>query len=651
MSMEQDKIIFGAAYYEELLPYDRLERDMELMAGAGINTIRIGESAWSTIEPRLGEYDFSRLDRVITAAAHRGISVIVCTPAGAVPPWLVRLDPGVLAAGESAGHRQVTDVANPTYLHYAEGVIRALVRHTVGRGNVIGFQVGSETLYGVAAGPHILARFRRWMAERFGTVETMNEALGLAGSGGPVASFEDLPDPAGSKNGCYACEFDRFRRELGTAFLRWQADIVSDYVRPGQFITHGFAGLAPAPSALPGMDRYDAARALTVVGADVYCPAQDRLTGAEIAFAGGGMRPLGKGAYLVLETQAQGVPAMTPYPGQLRLMAYSHLAAGAAGLMYWHWSSAHNGPDSWFRGVLGHDFTPGPAYDEIKKIGAELSELAPHLTGYSQKNRAAVIVSPEARTAMGQFPADSGPAYDDVVRWLYRALYELNIGCDVLSDREEDWSGYDLLLFPALYTADYPLIQRVRDFVKAGGTVFATFRSFAADGYGKLYHDEQPHLLTDLFGVRHSQAVRPEGVTVDGAPAEQWMELLEVQGAEAAANYEHKHWGAYAAVTCHSFGAGRAWYMGTMVPCETLKTYLLRAAADAGLDVPAARFPVVVRKGANGRGKTVRFLLNYADGETAAVNEAAGTDLLTGEAYGAGQTVLLPAWGVRIIEE
>lgn len=70
--MNNDRIIFGAAYYEEYLACDRLEQDMEMMVKAGLNTIRIAESTWSVEEPRPGEYDFSHVDRVIDAADQRG---------------------------------------------------------------------------------------------------------------------------------------------------------------------------------------------------------------------------------------------------------------------------------------------------------------------------------------------------------------------------------------------------------------------------------------------------------------------------------------------------------------------------------------------------------------------------------------------------
>ena len=93
----------------------------------------------------------------------------------------------------------------------------------------------------------------------------------------------------------------------------------------------------------PDLNHYEASKAVTIAGTDIYHPTQDELTGAEIAFGGDEIRCLKRKNYLVLETQAQGFKNWTPYPGQLRLCAYSHLASGAMGLLYWNWHSIHNG--------------------------------------------------------------------------------------------------------------------------------------------------------------------------------------------------------------------------------------------------------------------------------------------------------------------
>jgi len=662
--MENLKFLFGAAYYEEYLPYDRVERDMEMMEQAGFNTIRIAESTWSTLEPSSGEYDFSHVDRVLDAAARHGLKVIVGTPTYAVPHWLVQLDPGVLAETEQGanrfGPRQNMDITNPTYRHYADKVIRALVSHTADRSCVIGFQIDNETKHYHTAGPAVLEQFRRWMAERYGSVEEMNAALGLRYWSNSVTRFEDLPDPRGTINGSYAAEFARFQRSLAEEFLRWQSQIVQEYKRPDQFITQNFdyewisfgvAGQQDGYSGgvQPDICHYRAAKALTLVGTDIYCFTQDRLTGREIAFGGDLMRPLRRDNYLVLESQAQAFKDWLPYPGQLRLMAYSHAASGAAGVMYWNWHSLHNGLESYWKGILSHDFEPNPAYEEISGLGNELKCLAPKLTGLRKHNRIAVIVSTEAVNALKWFPTDKDLSYNDIVHWVYDALYELNLECDVLFDQEMEWRGYDLLIFPALYCVEESLIDRIRSFVEQGGTVFATFRSFVADQRLQIFHVRQPHGLTDCFGMTYNQYTRPVGVTVDGGEAQYWMELLVPDTAQTIDHYQHKYWGKYAAITRNKFGMGHAWYMGTTLSPEKLKKYLLLAAKDAGITPPALQWPVIVRSGENQKGDSLRFLLNYSGERQTVTLPWAGVDLLTGVAYRAGEQAALEDWGVCIL--
>lgn len=92
-----DKLRYGVAYYDEYMPYDRLHKDIEMMKAAGINTVRIAESTWSTHEPQNGVFDFSSVDRVLDAMHEAGIDVIVGTPTYAVPTWMVKQHPDILA--------------------------------------------------------------------------------------------------------------------------------------------------------------------------------------------------------------------------------------------------------------------------------------------------------------------------------------------------------------------------------------------------------------------------------------------------------------------------------------------------------------------------------------------------------------------------
>src|SRR5512141_2911532 len=75
-----DRLLYGVAYYDEYMPYDRLEQDIRMMKEAGINVVRIAESTWSTVEPQDGTFDFTHIDRVLDAMHRASIHVIVGTP-------------------------------------------------------------------------------------------------------------------------------------------------------------------------------------------------------------------------------------------------------------------------------------------------------------------------------------------------------------------------------------------------------------------------------------------------------------------------------------------------------------------------------------------------------------------------------------------
>ena len=138
-----DKLLYGVAYYDEYMPCDRLDKDVEMMKAAGINVVRIAESTWSTCEPQPGVFDFSHVVRVMDAMEAAGISVIIGTPTYAVPTWMVKAYPDVLAVTKDGrgiyGARQIMDITHPAYRFYSERVIRELMKVTAHRKCVIGF--------------------------------------------------------------------------------------------------------------------------------------------------------------------------------------------------------------------------------------------------------------------------------------------------------------------------------------------------------------------------------------------------------------------------------------------------------------------------------------------------------------------------------
>lgn len=602
--MKTDHLLFGAAYYSEYLPYDRVEKDMEMMEKAGMNTIRIAESTWSTIEPKDDIFDFTHLDKMLEAAARHHISVIVGTPTYAIPAWL---------------------------------------------------------------------------AKKYPDINEFNREFGLDYWSNRVNTWEDFPDIRGTINESLAAEFAKFQRLLVTRFLAWQAAIVSGYKRPDQFITQNFDydWTDHSIGYQPEVNQYEAARCMTVAGCDIYHPSQSLLTGEEITFCGNISRSLKKDNYLVLETQAQGNIAWLPYPGQLRLQAYSHIANGSNSVMYWHWHSIHNAIESYWKGILSHDFSENETYREAASIGADWKRIGTHLKNLQKKNRAAILLDNNSLTGLRLFPlkALGNYSYNTVARWLGDALYHLNIEYDMISSAERDFSSYGCLIVPALYSASEDLLTAISDYVKNGGHLITTFRSGFSDEQLKIYADTQPHILQECLGIHYDQYTYPVDVSVtlpdfmasdvgsscsdesctNSSKCLHWMDLVTCDTATPLFFYDHPVWKKYAAATVNQFGKGSALYLSSMFDGALLEKVLVHYFAslpETLLAHPECHFPLIIREGVNDFGKRVRFYFNYSgEKQTAICKGISGTELLSGRKIMEQETLPLEPWGVVIVEE
>ena len=679
--MNMKELLYGAAYYDEYMPYDRLDKDVEMMKKAGINTVRIAESTWSTCEPQPGVFDFSHVERVMDAMEEAGINVIIGTPTYAVPTWMVKAHPDVLAETVRGrgiyGARQIMDITHPVYLFYAERVIRELMKLTAHRKCVIGFQLDNETKYYGTAGKNVQEQFVKYIREKFhDDLDALNYEFGLDYWSNRINAWEDFPDVRGTINGSLGAEFEKFQRTLVDKFLGWQADIVNEYRREDQFVTHNldFEWRGYSYGIQPYVNHFHASQCLTIAGTDIYHPTQDDLTGAEIAFGGDLIRSLKQDNYLVIETEAQGFPGWTPYKGQLRLQAYSHLASGANSVMYWHWHSIHNSFETYWKGLLSHDFQENATYREACTIGNEFARLGKHLVNLKKKNEVAVLVSNEALTALNWFRIqEQAPGadaksiyYNDVMRWMYDTLYHMNVECDFIWPESENLEQYKAIVVPALYAAPDELLIRLKQYVENGGTLIASFKTAFANENVKVSHQVQPHILSNCFGVHYDQFTFPKNVGLTGEvipektdqkgnahpAANVFMELLVSEGAEVLASYEHYNWKDYAAITRNHYGKGQAVYIGCMTDEETLKSVYKAVLPEADVEIPEYHYPIIVRKGLNDLGKTVCYFLNYSGMELEMPYDYKnGIELLENTAVENGTALQMPAWGVKIVEE
>lgn len=663
------KLLYGVAYYDEYMPYDRLDKDVQMMKDAGINVVRIAESTWSTVEPQDGIYDFSHIDRVLNAMHKAGISVIIGTPTYAVPTWLVKEHPDVLAITQHGqnqyGPRQNMDISNLSYRYYAERVIRKMMEHIKDHPAIIGYQLDNETKAYNTAGPEVQKLFVQYMKTKFVSLDSINKVFGLDYWSNRINNWNDFPSMIATINASEGAEFAKFQRKLVTDYLAWQAAIVKEYKHPEQFLTQNFDfdWRGYSYGIQTEVDHFAACKALDIAGVDIYHPSQDALTGTEISFGGDIARSMKSGKnYLVLETEAQGFPEWVPYPGQLRLQAFSHLASGANMVAYWHWHSIHNSAETYWKGLLSHDFEPNPTYEEAKTIGKNFNQLSSSLINLKKSNKVAILFSNEAQTAFNWF-RPGRVSYNDILRQMYDALYRMNISVDFVDPTSSNIEKYNVLLVPALYAAPDSLLKKLNLFVKNGGRIVYTFKSGFSDQNVKVRSSLQPGIINEACGISYSQFTAPQNVSLKGDPFQvgeannkinTWMELITPATAKVIAYYDHPVWGKYAAITQNKFGKGSATYIGCMISNQAMEKLLSDELKSAYLwgESQHLYFPIITKDGINENGKTIRYIFNYAaKPATIRYTFGGGRELLSNKAVDKNSILELGAWDVKIIEE
>ena len=290
---QMDTVLYGVAYYPEYMPYDRLDQDVEMMQKAGISVVRVGESTWSSWEPRDGDFQFAWMERVLDRLQQAGIKVILGTPTYSIPTWLYKEHPDILVTHNGAapplsdpysptypqvltpgyyGPRQNYDFLNPYFRQHAERVIREIVSHFKHHPAVIGYQIDNETFPTGVPTKYMNAAFLDRLKQKYKTPETLNKIWGLSYWGQMVDTWDDLPPRNGILNPGYKLEWENFQQDVVTDYLAWQASIVRQYKRPDQFITQDFSG-----GVHTNLNQWAIARRLNIVAENPYFETQTRL--------------------------------------------------------------------------------------------------------------------------------------------------------------------------------------------------------------------------------------------------------------------------------------------------------------------------------------------------------------------------------------
>src|SRR5689334_13362370 len=174
------RLAYGGDYNPEQWPRAVWREDVELMRRAKVSLVTVGVFAWSKLEPREGEYDFTWLDEVLDLLHDGGIRVNLATPTAAPPAWFAHKYPDTLpvtAGGTRLAHgsRDTYCAASPTYRQAALHIGQKLADRYQDHPALAMWHVHNE--YGtVCYCGHAERRFREWLRRKYDSLDNLNDA-------------------------------------------------------------------------------------------------------------------------------------------------------------------------------------------------------------------------------------------------------------------------------------------------------------------------------------------------------------------------------------------------------------------------------------------------------------------------------------------
>jgi beta-galactosidase len=622
----------GVCYYPDHWPRERWADDARRMRELGIERVRIGEFAWSRIEPEPGRYDWGWLDEAMDTLHQAGLGVILGTPTATPPKWLIDAHPDVLPVGPDGrvrgfGSRRHYCFRSPSYHRETERIVNALAERYGAHPGLVAWQTDNE--YGCHDTTRCWcdtcrAEFRSWLADRYGDVGALNEAWWTVFWSQEYRSFDEveLPEQAVTEsNPSHRLDFRRFASDGVIAYDRLQRETIRRHSDAP--IVHNSMML------FPDYDHVDLAAGLDAIAFDNYpvgqleeSPLPDDVKERYlrvghpdlVAISHDLYRGLKDRPHWVMEQQPGQVnwAPSNPIPGDgvVRLWTLQGFAHGAEMVSWFRWRAAVGAQETMHAGLLRHDGTPDQAYQEAQAVAADLGAPRGHgvregldAVGAAWKRPAvAILFDYEDLWAAEIQPHARGFEYRQQVMAFYAPLRALGVEVDLvpkkLAGRPSDEGGRDLspyrvVIAPAMQIADDDLAARLTGYVEAGGRLLLGPRS-GAKTVSLRAHPTAPGPLRPLVGARVTRVdgLRP-GVTRTlrmaghDAPLAYgiWGDLLEAEeGGEALATYDDPAYRGAAALVRRRHDGGEAWLLGAALEAESMAVLLTGLLRDAGLD-------------------------------------------------------------------
>jgi beta-galactosidase len=675
----------GGDYNPDQWPEDIRREDARLMQLAHVNVASVAIFAWSQLEPRPGEYDWSWLDETFDRLPRAGVSIALATPSAAHPRWLSAMHPDVQAADNTGrrlphGARQRFCPSSPIYREHVARIDRAMAERYGSHPALVLWHVSNEYV-NVCWCDLCAQNFRRWLHHRYGTLETLNEQYWSTFWSHRFGDWSEIIPPyatCGRILNALVLDWRRFQSHQVCDFFKHEVGVLAE-ATPGVPVTTNLMGF------YAGLDYAKFADVCDVVSWDSY----PRVGGdpAHVACAHAMMRGLKAGRpWLLIEQTPSTTNWMEHYalkpPGLMRLWSWQAIGHGSDSAMYFQWRRSRGGIEKLHGAVVEHVGNEKPrVFHEVAALGGEMARIGPRVVGTrAARARVGVLWDQENRWALefSDGPGHERRVVETAVKH-YRAVWNSRIPVDVVR-MDADWSGYDVLIAPMMYvvkSGKFPLqappeeiapraneAEKIENWVSGGGTFVATYLTGIANESDLVYEGGYPGPLRKVLGIWAEELDMPDPAVarnkmamLKGAFAgaksayacERVFDLIHAETAKVLARYASNWYKGRPCLTVNAFGQGLAYYIATDAADAFLVDFYRAIAARKGIEPavkPVADVEVLEREGP---GRRLVFVLNHAaKPRQVALGKLKGKELLSDKAVKG--TLKLEPYGVRVIE-
>lgn len=473
------KRTLGVCYYPEHWPQTQWAEDAARMADLGLTWVRIGEFAWSRIEPVPGQYDWDWLDRAIETLGAAGLQVVLGTPTATPPRWMLKKHPDMLAVDAQGrargfGSRRHYCFSHRGYRTECARIVTALAERYGRNPHVAAWQTDNE--YGchdtvLSYSDAALHAFRDWLAQRYQSTQALNRAWGNVFWSMEYDGFDDIALPnltVTEANPAHTMAFRRFASDEVVSFNRLQTDIIRKF--SGAPIAHNYMGR------ITEFDHFATGADLDIASWDAYPLGflSDRLEVTPEhkrrfvrqgdpdfqAFHHDLYRAVGRGRWWIMEQQPGPVNwapwNADPLPGMARLWAWEAFAHGAEAVCYFRWRQAPFAQEQMHAGLLRPDSAPAQAFHEAAEVARELAAM-PDVDAV--RADVAMVFDYASAWAWQTQPQGRDFDYFRLAFAFYRGLRRLGLNIDILPPDTGDLDAYKLVLAPGVATLSEPLLK------------------------------------------------------------------------------------------------------------------------------------------------------------------------------------------------